>query len=57
VLRNYPVIAYVFISERRARMSAANFRKLLARAGDATKLGMPIHPHMFRHSTRVQTRQ
>ena len=41
----------VFISERRARMSAANFRKLLARAGDATKLGTPIDPHMFRHST------
>ena len=28
-----------------------HFRKLLARAGDAAKLGMPIHPHMLRHST------
>jgi len=32
-------------------MTAATFRKLLARAGDAAKLGMPIHPHMLRHST------
>ena len=31
--------------------TAATFRKLLARAGDAAKLGMPIHPHMLRHST------
>ena len=32
-------------------MTAATFRKLVARAGDAAKLGMPIHPHMLRHST------
>jgi Phage integrase family len=51
VLRNYLEIAYVFISERRARRSAATFRKLLARADDAAKLGMPIHPHMLWHST------
>ena len=42
--------AYVFISERLAPMTAATFRKLLARAGDAANLGMPIHPHMLRHS-------
>ena len=51
VLRDYPESAYVFISERLAPMTAATFRKLLARAGDAAKLGMPIHPHMLRHST------
>ena len=51
VLRNYPETAYVFVSERRAPMTAATFRKLVARAGDAAKLGMPIHPHMLRHST------
>jgi site-specific recombinase XerD len=32
-------------------MTAATFRKLVARAGDAAQLGMPIHPHMLRHST------
>ena len=51
VLREYPESAYVFISERGAPMTAATFRKLVARAGDAAKLGMPIHPHMLRHST------
>ncbi|WP_338053245.1 tyrosine-type recombinase/integrase [Rhodospirillum rubrum] len=51
LLREYPENAYVFVSERGAPMTAATFRKLLARAGDAAKLGMPIHPHMLRHST------
>ena len=51
VLRNYPETAYVFVSERRAPMTTATFHKLLARAGEAAKLGMPIHPHMLRHST------
>jgi type 1 fimbriae regulatory protein FimB/type 1 fimbriae regulatory protein FimE len=51
VLRDYPETAYIFISERGAPMTAATFRKLLARAGDAAELGMPIHPHMLRHST------
>ena len=32
-------------------MTAATFRKLVARAGEAAGLGMPIHPHMLRHST------
>ena len=51
VLRDNPETAYVFVSERRAPMTAANFRKLIARAGEKAKLGMPIHPHMLRHST------
>jgi site-specific recombinase XerD len=51
VLRDYPNTTYVFVSERRAPMTAATFRKLLARAGDVARLGMPIHPHMLRHST------
>lgn len=32
-------------------MVADTFRKLLARAGDIAELGLPIHPHMLRHST------
>ena len=51
VLRDNPETAYVFVSERRAPMTATNFRKLIARAGEKAKLGMPIHPHMLRHST------
>jgi type 1 fimbriae regulatory protein FimB len=51
VLHAYPETAYVFVSERGAPMTAATFRKLVARAGEAAKLGLPIHPHMLRHST------
>lgn len=51
VLRDYPDTPYVFVSERKAPMTDSNFRKLIARAGDVAKLGMPIHPHMLRHST------
>jgi len=42
---------YVFVSERKAPMTEATFRKLVARAGEVARLGMPIHPHMLRHST------
>jgi site-specific recombinase XerD len=42
---------YVFVSERQAPMTASTFHKLVARAGEAARLGMPIHPHMLRHST------
>jgi site-specific recombinase XerD len=51
VLHAHPETAYVFVSERGAPMTAATFRKLVARAGEAAKLGLPIHPHMLRHST------
>ena len=51
LLRDYPDTPYVFVSERRAPMTTATFRKLVARAGEEAKLGMPIHPHMLRHST------
>ena len=51
VLRDNADSPYVFVSERRAPMTAATFRKLVARAGEAAGLGMPIHPHMLRHST------
>ena len=39
VLRDYPETPYVFVSERKAPMTAANFRKLIARAGEKAKLG------------------
>lgn len=32
-------------------MTASTFHKLVARAGVAAGLGMPIHPHMLRHAT------
>jgi type 1 fimbriae regulatory protein FimB/type 1 fimbriae regulatory protein FimE len=50
-LRDSPDSPHVFVSERGAPMTASTFRKLVARAGEAAKLGMPVHPHMLRHST------
>ncbi len=47
----YPETQYVFVSERGGPMIDSTFRKMLARAGEEAKLGMPIHPHMLRHST------
>jgi integrase len=51
LLRDTPEAAYVFLSERGAPMTASTFQKLVARAGAAARLGMPIHPRMLRHST------
>ncbi len=31
-------------------MSAAGFRKQLARWGEKAKLGFPVNPHMLRHA-------
>ncbi len=39
------------MSERRAPLSSAAVRRIVARAGQLAKLGLPIHPHMLRHST------
>ena len=41
---------YVFMTERGAPMSAAGFRKLLARLGETAKFPFGIHPHMLRHA-------
>ena len=32
-------------------MTAAGFRKMLARTGEASDLSFPVHPHMLRHAT------
>lgn len=32
-------------------MIASNFLKIVGRAGDKAKIGIPVHPHMLRHST------
>lgn len=51
IKRAYPQTDYVFISERGSPMIDSTFRKIVARAGIEAKLGLPIHPHMLRHST------
>ena len=49
--RDYPVTEYVFVSERKTPLTDSTIRKMIARAGVHTDIGMPIHPHMLRHST------
>lgn len=49
--RNYPETDYVFMTERKAPITADTFRKVIARAGEKAELGLAIHPHMLRHST------
>lgn len=41
---------YVFNTERGGAMTAAGFRKMLARTGEASGLPFPVHPHMLRHA-------
>ena len=41
---------YLFMSERRAPMSAVGFRRLMSRLGKAAKMPFPVHPHTLRHA-------
>jgi site-specific recombinase XerD len=41
---------FVFMTERRAPMTPAGFRKMIARTGLAAKITFPVHPHMLRHA-------
>src|SRR3954468_21829485 len=41
---------YVFTTERRAPMSPAGFRKMLARTGEDRAFPFPVPPHMLRHA-------
>ena len=49
-LHNASESPYVFTSERGGPMSAAGFRKQLARWGVKAKLRFPVNPHMLRHA-------
>jgi len=42
---------YVFMTERKAPITADTFRKIIVRAGEKAELGLAAHPHMLRHST------
>src|SRR5713101_5646957 len=43
--RDSPSSPYLFSSERRGPMTAANVRKMTARAGEVAKIGFSVHPH------------
>jgi site-specific recombinase XerD len=45
-----PPSPYVFTTERLTPMTAAGFRKQLARIGQAAEFPFPVHPHMLRHA-------
>ena len=49
--RDYPDTPYLFVTERGGPMTTATVRKIVARAGEHAKIGLPVHPHMLRHST------
>jgi integrase len=48
--RERPEGRHLFQTERDAPMTPAGFRKTLARIGEASPLGFPVHPHMLRHA-------
>ena len=50
MLRDCLDINYVFVFERRAPMTAAGFRKMVAQTGETGKFPFPVHPHMLRHA-------
>ena len=49
--RDYPATAYVFVSERKAPLTADTVRKIVARAGREAGFTFQVHPHMLRHAT------
>ena len=49
--RDYPHTAYVFLSERKAPLTADAVRKIVGRAGREAGIEFQVHPHMLRHAT------
>jgi type 1 fimbriae regulatory protein FimB/type 1 fimbriae regulatory protein FimE len=45
-----PEATYVFMSERKGRLSSSTVRKIIARAGKHARIPFPVHPHMLRHA-------
>jgi integrase len=50
LFRDWPEGRFVFQTERGGPMTPAGVRKSLARIGEASPLGFPVHPHMLRHA-------
>jgi site-specific recombinase XerD len=49
--RDYQDSPYVFVSERKAPLSARTVHNIIAKAGILAQFEFTIHPHMLRHST------
>jgi type 1 fimbriae regulatory protein FimB/type 1 fimbriae regulatory protein FimE len=52
--REHDAARYVFMTERRSPMSAAGFRKMLARTGKEAKFPFLVHPYNVASRLRVQ---
>ena len=50
MLRDYPDTPYVFVSERKAPLTADAVRKIVGRAGREAGITFPAHPRMLRHA-------
>lgn len=48
--RDYPGSRYVFVTERKAPLTAATVRKMIARSGQRVGLLFLVHPHMLRRA-------
>lgn len=48
--RLHPDSRYIFVSERKGRLTSWSVRKMIARAGRNAGLTFPVHPHMLRHA-------
>ena len=46
----YPEMAYVFVSERGAPLTARTVYHIIAEAGRVADFSFPVHPHMLRHA-------
>jgi site-specific recombinase XerD len=46
----YSEMAYVFVSERGAPLTARTVYHIIAEAGRAAGFSFPVHPHMLRHA-------
>ena len=49
--RNYSDTPYLFITERKAPVTARTVRYIISRAWELADFDFSIHPHMLRHST------
>lgn len=49
--RDYADSPYIFITERKAPLTARTVRHIIARAGEYAEFEFTVHPHMLRHST------
>jgi type 1 fimbriae regulatory protein FimB/type 1 fimbriae regulatory protein FimE len=53
--REYPDSPYVFVTERKAPLTASTVRHIVKRAGEKAALAFPVHPHMLRHYVATRT--